>query len=461
MIFIAIFIFLYMVASIALGWINYKSLISKLDICNIDPKLPTWVILTLPLLEEESGGGEIVPLYFTSKANTTISNIIVYSNHSKSNRDEKLLCLINKSKRNGVQFIQRIRTPGYMLPFFTNYFTDFFLFRDLSPSVVHQHSVSDIFFTSKLAAFTCGVSSIYTTFHRYPSLRSFYIPKQMMKQSMINRYKDFYFESCNRLMATYIDHQIFCFFESDGNSYQHEMGLSKKKIQYIPNGIDMDVFCRDFQQDEVIKFLRKRKIIFEKETIVVGFIGRMLGLKGPLFLVKAMRDVLDHHKNVAVIYFGGEGSQTELIINYMDHNRYNCPELSRKIIFAGSVDYIDVPLALSAIDIYAMPSIVETMPLGLIEAMAAKKAVVASDIAGINSIILDGYTGILFKSCDYRELAQHINALVTNTDHRKTLGLNAHKEVIAKYNVNSMVEKYEKQYLHNWCSDSNGTKYFT
>jgi glycosyltransferase involved in cell wall biosynthesis len=78
--------------------------------------------------------------------------------------------------------------------------------------------------------------------------------------------------------------------------------------------------------------------------------------------------------------------------------------------------------------------------------MACGKAVVGSDISGVNSVITNKKTGLLVPSMNADALADAIMFLLQNKEERDLLGKNARALVLSKYNLEAATQKVQKLY---------------
>ncbi|NQU19377.1 glycosyltransferase family 4 protein [bacterium] len=102
-------------------------------------------------------------------------------------------------------------------------------------------------------------------------------------------------------------------------------------------------------------------------------------------------------------------------------------DLESKVIFAGSVAPQKIKKFLGICDIFVLPSLYEGLPLALLEAMAAGKAVIFSNLLCAKKIIADGENGLLAKPADVNSLADAIIKLARDKKLREYLGVNAGK----------------------------------
>jgi glycosyltransferase involved in cell wall biosynthesis len=105
------------------------------------------------------------------------------------------------------------------------------------------------------------------------------------------------------------------------------------------------------------------------------------------------------------------------------------PSLERQAVTLGIADRVlflghrqDLSPWMAASDIVVVPSLWEGMPLAVLEAMAAGKAVLACDIEGVSEAIIHGKSGLLVPPCDHRALADAIHLLLAKPELRARLG---------------------------------------
>lgn len=99
-----------------------------------------------------------------------------------------------------------------------------------------------------------------------------------------------------------------------------------------------------------------------------------------------------------------------------------------------------------AADLYVHPARAENLPLAIIEAMACRTPVVASNVGGIPEIIEDGHTGLLFQPADAAALASAIAALLASDARRETMSEAGLRSVAARFTLGMQVDAYLSWY---------------
>jgi len=118
--------------------------------------------------------------------------------------------------------------------------------------------------------------------------------------------------------------------------------------------------------------------------------------------------------------------------------------LAQRIVFAGLLD--DVGPLLAAIDVYLMTSEFEGLPLALLEAMAAGRAVVVTAVGGIPEAVTDGETGVVRRFGDVEGLAGAVADLLADPERRAALGAAARRRVAESFGIERMAAELEAIY---------------
>ncbi len=154
---------------------------------------------------------------------------------------------------------------------------------------------------------------------------------------------------------------------------------------------------------------------------VVAFVGRFVREKGVLDLLEAIAHVAPHVPGLRLLMIGdtlpsdrGRGIEKEI------RDLIAARGIEKNVIFLGFRG--DVPDLLRLVDVFALPSYREGMPLTILEAMAAARPVVATNIRGCREEVIDGVTGLLVEPGDIRGLAEAIRSLALDPERARTMG---------------------------------------
>lgn len=171
---------------------------------------------------------------------------------------------------------------------------------------------------------------------------------------------------------------------------------------------------------------------------IVGAIGRLAPQKGLHFLLQAAPAVLHDDPNTLFV-FVGDGPERNALEAEVRRLR-----IQDSVCFLGVRE--DIPELLSAMDIVAMPSLSEGLPMTLLEAMASHKAVVATRVGAIPQVIRERVNGIMLNPGDVRGLAAGLCELLNCDELRQTLGQNARRTIEDRFSAGAMASQYLKVY---------------
>jgi len=167
---------------------------------------------------------------------------------------------------------------------------------------------------------------------------------------------------------------------------------------------------------------------------VLGMVGRLSREKGHRYLFSAIQAMDD-----VILLVVGNGP-LEAKLRRLAENLH----IREKVVFVGFKP--DVSDYLAATDIFVLPSLTEGLPLALLEAMAAGKPVVASDVGGIPTVIGDKKEGLLVRPKDPVALKEAITVLINDKDLAKRLTANAMELAGRRFSVEKMAKSYEETY---------------
>ncbi len=214
--------------------------------------------------------------------------------------------------------------------------------------------------------------------------------------------------------------------------------ISEDKFTVIHNGIDMEDFnFREFTSATDIT-AKKEELGIDSSSQVVGTVRRLDEQKGHKFFLEAIPEILKKVHGVKFLIVGDGPLQNKL------EKLSEKLKISENVIFTGIRR--DIPEILAIMDVFVLPSIFEGFGIVLLEAMAMKKAIVASRIGGIPEIVDDGLTGILIEPANPSEIANSIITLLKNPEKAKQMGDAGSKKVEKIFTADVMAKQIEDVY---------------
>lgn len=209
--------------------------------------------------------------------------------------------------------------------------------------------------------------------------------------------------------------------------------IDPRRVLPIPNAIP----CEEWRQPQK-RWETRRQYGIAPEDILIGFGGRFEPQKRLDLLLEAFSSVLSICPDAHLILAGDGSLRTQLESQAFQLN------ISNAVTWAGFC--WDMPGFLAAIDIYIQPSVNEGLPLSVLEAMAAQKAVIATRVGGSSEVISDGKDGLLIPPLSRDAIQTALLDLIQHPDKRSSLAQNARTKVQSEYSLERMTGSYQKLY---------------
>ncbi len=195
------------------------------------------------------------------------------------------------------------------------------------------------------------------------------------------------------------------------------VGAPAGRIVVVPNGVDLRRFW-------------PRHEMVQNDPPVIAFVARLIVNKGPDTLLSALLQLRHEGLDFKAIFIGDGPLRPRL--------EQRALPLGSSVVFLGQQP--DVAPHLRQADLLVRPSLTEGLPLGILEAMASRVCVVASDIDGNRDLVSDGRNGVLVPVADVSRLADAIRELLQNSARRAELA-RAGYETAQAYGWDSVVAR--------------------
>jgi glycosyltransferase involved in cell wall biosynthesis len=213
-----------------------------------------------------------------------------------------------------------------------------------------------------------------------------------------------------------------------------ERKISEKKISVIYNGVELDRYNPERFHGNGLR----QSLNLKDDTVIVGSIGRMVYQKGFKYLIEAANIL--HRKNVNVHFvFVGKGPEEKSLKKMVESYR-----LSPICTFTG--ERFDIPQLLSDFDIFAFPSVQEGLPRVVIEAMAMRKPIVATDIEGVREELEHNLSGLIVPPGKADAFAEALIQLIRDKYKAGQLGLEARRNAATNFDLKRTVSNIERLY---------------
>jgi len=211
------------------------------------------------------------------------------------------------------------------------------------------------------------------------------------------------------------------------------MNADGKKIEIVPNGIDLNEYNNLPKKGEFRKIYSIRK-----DEKIILFLGRLHQIKGINLLVDAYSELIKELFNVRLVIVGpDEGSLSTLKRQITSLN------ISDKVLFTGPLYEIDKLRAYVDADVYVLPSIYETFPNTVLEAWTCGTPVIVTKGCSISDIVENA--GCVVNYNKY-ELKNAIIKVLRNDEEIKMLKENGKRLITQTFNIDSCINKIVELY---------------
>lgn len=210
-------------------------------------------------------------------------------------------------------------------------------------------------------------------------------------------------------------------------------GVSSDRLAVIYNGIPEPRDVTRHESEQLRKQLR-----LEASSRVVLVLGHLRPEKGHLILFKAISQIpLDRAGSIHLVVVGGGELYPQLL--------KLAPTLPTPVHLVG--DQADISLWLSIADVVAVPSEREPFGLVAVEAMAAAKPVVASDVDGLHEVLGD-QVGVLVPPGDAPALSRALQTILEDRSWATRLAREGRKRYESEFGLSRMVKAWSDYYNH-------------
>lgn len=216
--------------------------------------------------------------------------------------------------------------------------------------------------------------------------------------------------------------------------------LEEKSIVVL-NGINRD---KDFTTIQEVKQIREQLFFAENDDIVLGLVGRINKWKGHNLLLNVFKDLKSEFKNIKLVFVGSPPpNQTHHLTSL--ENKVNEYYLENDCVLIPFQD--NIWTIWDSIDVAVVPS-TEPEPFGLValEAMLAKKPVIAANHGGLVEITNHDQTGYLFEPNSETSLKNALRKIILDTTKAKNFGKKGYQRALDCFSLKQYVSNIIKIY---------------
>ena len=205
------------------------------------------------------------------------------------------------------------------------------------------------------------------------------------------------------------------------------------KFQVIHNGIDVDKYGVGADRLTV-----RRSLGLGDEHFVVLMVANLIRYKGHREAIQSFARIRAANTHARLVLVG-TGPEEEALRRMADELG-----IAPEVMFLGRRR--DVPVLLSAADVFLLASHEEGFPNAVLEAMAAALPIVATDVGGLREQIGGGEAGVLVPARDCDAMAAALDGLATNAEERRRIGEAARDRVRRAFSWDTAVARHAALY---------------
>jgi glycosyltransferase involved in cell wall biosynthesis len=282
--------------------------------------------------------------------------------------------------------------------------------------VVHCH-LSDAEFVGILAGWLCRSGRVVSTVH-YPDL---------LPERESGDIRNFLRIAATRMIYHLAD-AVIAVSDEVAEKLKVIFCLPPSRIKTVINGIDVEAIHKTQPRPG-----SRVSVGALPGQRIVASVGRLMPPKGHRYLIEAVPYLSRQFGNLKVVLAGDGDLKCAL------------EQLSQRLHAQGVTSFLgsrsDIPEILAISEVFVLPSLSEGTSLALLEAMAAEKPIVASDIPGNRAILKHQYNCLLVPPGSPEKLAEAVAFLLNHPRIAAAYGKNAYRDVLRQFNIDHTITR--------------------
>jgi len=211
-------------------------------------------------------------------------------------------------------------------------------------------------------------------------------------------------------------------------------GVAAKNVEIIKNGVSAELLA---PCQQTMLSLRKELDISEEEIVLINT-ARLTRQKAQWSLIEAVLVLKERGVKVKLLIVGEGGLKDELSVLIQELN------LEKEVQLLGFREDTDSLFSIS--DMFVLPSLDEGMPMSLLEAVACRLPVIATDVGDIGKLIKDKCSGVIIPIEAPEKIADAVGFISAHLDQAEEYSENALHELKRHYSSEAMASAYFEQY---------------
>ena len=307
------------------------------------------------------------------------------------------------------------------------------IIQDFKPDIVHTHAAK-AGLLGRRAAIAMNVPGIIHTYHGHV----FHSYFNKLTTGVYKKLEKHYAQKTDKIITI-----------SNIQKKEISQALNMKndsRFSVVPLGIDLEKFrTNSFEKRQEFR----SSYGLTNETIAIGIIGRLVPIKNHKLFINAFAQLKKITSKKIKAFIVGDGELHDDLIIYASqrglaistNTAYNS---NADIFFTSWIKEIDT--VYSGLDIVALSSLNEGTPITLIEAQAAGKPIISTNVGGVQDTVWENKTALLSKSKDVNTYLHNLSRLVSDDNLRLKFSANGWDFVNQRFHYQRMVDDIEKLY---------------
>lgn len=319
-----------------------------------------------------------------------------------------------------LKLYRKMFTPGNLLKFINDYFKGIKTIK----SIRKEYKI-DFIYSNTLAVL---LGFFFCFFHKAKHI--WHVHEIIESPKFFTKFFRYFLNNPTNSVLIYNSFATCKFWNCKGNN------------QVVWNGIAAFPEIEEEEKDVI-----RKTILTSDNEIIFALVGRISRWKGQMLLLEAFNKLIKTHQNIRLVYIGSTPPNQEHFLDTLKEKIKNYG-LIQKVNIIPFQD--NIYQFWQSIDV-AVVSSTEPEPFGMvaIEAMMAKKPVIAANHGGLTEIVVDNETGFLVEPNNKDALKDALEKLITNPELRTSFGEKGFQRAIENFSIQKYVQKIEYIFENN------------
>ncbi len=307
------------------------------------------------------------------------------------------------------------------------------IMKEYKPDIVHTHA-SKSGALGRLAAISLKVPIIVHTFHGN------------VFHSYFGKIKTYFYILIERYLANKSS-AIIAISNLQKEELTKDFNICHSdKISVIPLGFDLDKFQTNTIAER--SFFRN-EFFLNEDSIAIGIIGRLTSIKNHELFIRSISQVVSVTSKPVKFFIIGDGEEKDKLITLSNELNLSVSTADKKdssALIHFTSWRSDMTSIYAGLDIVVLTSINEGTPVTLIEAQAANKPIVCTDVGGVRDIVIKDETALVSNSKDHEIFSKNLVQLIEDKNLREYMGAKGYQNVSLKFSYIRLINDIKSLY---------------